>query len=82
MPHRFRPRTITCATLEALPHARRGKAPDRLVAVAVDAGADLLVVGNRGMTGVRRLTRSVPDAVSHHAPCSVLIVRTTGADAT
>ncbi|WP_424060352.1 universal stress protein [Methyloceanibacter sp.] len=39
--------------------------------------ADLLVVGNRGMYGLQRyLWSSVPDAVSHHAPCSVLIVDT------
>ena len=40
--------------------------------------ADLIIVGNKGMTGARRfLLGSVPDKVSHHAPCSVLIIRTT-----
>ena len=40
--------------------------------------ADLIVVGNKGMTGARRfLLGSVPNNVSHHAPCSVIIVRTT-----
>ena len=38
--------------------------------------ADLIVVGNRGMKGGRRLLGSVPNSVSHHAPCSVLIVDT------
>ena len=38
----------------------------------------MIVVGNKGMQGSRRfLLGSVPDKVSHHAPCSVLIVRTT-----
>ncbi|HEX2381289.1 MAG TPA: universal stress protein [Acidimicrobiales bacterium] len=42
-------------------------------------GYDLLVLGNRGMTGVARFLRlgSVPNKVSHHLPCSVLIVKTT-----
>ena len=40
--------------------------------------ADLIVVGNKGMAGARRfLLGSVPNNVSHHAPCSVIIVRTT-----
>jgi nucleotide-binding universal stress UspA family protein len=40
-------------------------------------GADLIVVGNKGMTGAKRfLLGSVPNKVSHHAPCSVLIIRT------
>jgi len=71
------------AGLDAITHARGGNAAEVLVAVALEADADLLVVGNRGMTGVaRHLLGSVPDRVSHHAPCSVLIVRTTGARAT
>jgi nucleotide-binding universal stress UspA family protein len=45
--------------------------------VAETEGADLIVVGNKGMTGARRfLLGNVPNKVSHHAPCSVLIVRT------
>ena len=45
--------------------------------MAEEQGADLIVVGNKGMHGSRRfLLGSVPDKVSHHAPCSVLIVRT------
>lgn len=44
-----------------------------------EGGYDLLVVGNKGMTGVARfLLGSVPNKVSHHAPCALLIVRTTG----
>lgn len=48
-----------------------------LLDVAAETGADLIVVGNRGMTGMSRfLLGSVPNKVSHHAPCAVLIVRT------
>jgi nucleotide-binding universal stress UspA family protein len=38
--------------------------------------ADLIVVGNRGMTGAKRILGSVPNTLSHHASCAVLIVRT------
>ena len=39
---------------------------------------DLLVMGNKGMTGLSRFfTGSVPGRVSHHLPCSLLIVKTT-----
>ena len=50
-----------------------------LIEVARGGRYDLLVIGNRGMTGVSRFLRlgSVPNKVSHHAPCSVLIIRTT-----
>ena len=58
-------------------HSVRGDPCDALVAVAKEAGADLLVVGNRGMTSVKRFVLgSVPNKISHHAPCSVLIVDT------
>ena len=46
-----------------------------IVALAEECGADLLVVGNRGMQ--RRLLGSVPNTVTHQAPCSVLVVKTT-----
>jgi nucleotide-binding universal stress UspA family protein len=49
-----------------------------IIEVAEDREADLIIVGNKGMTGAKRfLLGSVPNKVSHHSPCSVLIVRTT-----
>ena len=50
-----------------------------LIDEARDGGFDLLVMGNKGMTGVTRFFRlgSVPNKVSHHLPCSLLIVKTT-----
>jgi nucleotide-binding universal stress UspA family protein len=63
--------------IEAEVHARRGDPADALLEVAEEEGADMIVVGNKGMTGAKRfLLGSVPDKISHHAPCSVLIVRT------
>lgn len=58
--------------------ARQGDPADAILDVAEENGSDLIVVGNKGMTGAKRfLLGSVPNKVSHHAPCSVLIIRTT-----
>lgn len=55
-----------------------GDPAEGILDVAEKTGADLIVVGNKGMTGARRfLLGSVPNNISHHAPCSVIIVRTT-----
>ena len=59
-------------------HPREGDPADAILDVAEETGADLVVVGNKGMTGARRfLLGSVPNKVSHHATCGVYIVRTT-----
>jgi nucleotide-binding universal stress UspA family protein len=59
-------------------YAREGDPADAILDVAEEKNADLIVVGNKGMTGAKRfLLGSVPNKVSHHAPCSVLIIRTT-----
>lgn len=64
--------------IEVEVHAREGDPADAILDVAEEQGADLIVVGNKGMTGAKRfLLGSVPNKVSHHAPCSVLIIRTT-----
>jgi len=57
---------------------REGDPADAILDVAEEQGADLIVVGNKGMTGASRFVLgSVPNKVSHHAPCSVMIIRTT-----
>ena len=49
-----------------------------LVAEAASGRFDLLVMGNKGMTGLTRFLRgSVPNKVAHHLPCNLLIVKTT-----
>ena len=58
-------------------HAPKGDPADSLIQAARDHGADLIVLGSRGMQGARRVLGSVPNKVSHHAPCDVLIVQTT-----
>ena len=58
--------------------ARQGDPADAILDVAEEQNADLIIVGNKGMTGAKRfLLGSVPNKVSHHAPCSVMIIRTT-----
>ncbi len=54
--------------------ARQGDPADVLCEIAARHGADVLIVGNKGMH--RRVLGSVPNSVSHKAPCSVVIVKT------
>jgi nucleotide-binding universal stress UspA family protein len=59
-------------------YRRQGDPADAILDVAEDRKADLIVVGKKGMTGAKRfLLGSVPNKVSHHASCSVLIIHTT-----
>lgn len=59
-------------------YPRQGDPADAILDVAEEREADLIVIGNKGMRGARRfLLGSVPNKISHHAPCSVLIIRTT-----
>jgi nucleotide-binding universal stress UspA family protein len=57
----------------------QGDAVAELVKAASSGDYDLLVTGNRGMTGVTRFLRlgSVPNKITHQLPCSLLIVKTT-----
>lgn len=58
-------------------HAVAGNPPDVLLEMAADFGADVIVVGSKGLTGASRFVLgSVASAVSHHASCDVLIVQT------
>jgi nucleotide-binding universal stress UspA family protein len=71
-------RDVTDSGVKVRTFARQGEAADAILDVAEEENADLIVVGNKGMTGAKRfLLGSVPNKVSHHAPCSVLIIRTT-----
>jgi nucleotide-binding universal stress UspA family protein len=64
--------------LDVQTHPVEDDPADAILNVAEETDADLIVVGNKGMAGARRfLLGSVPNNVSHHAPCSVIIVRTT-----
>jgi nucleotide-binding universal stress UspA family protein len=63
-------RGVTCRTA-----AFEGEPAEVLIELADAHGADLLVIGNRGMK--RRVLGSVPNTVTHNARCSVLVVKTT-----
>ena len=56
-------------------HVGSGSPPDVLLREAESIGADLIVVGSKGMQ--RKILGSVPNSVAHNAPCAVLIVKTT-----
>jgi nucleotide-binding universal stress UspA family protein len=57
-------------------HLREGKPEAEITAVAEEIGAGLIVVGSRGLGGIRRaMLGSVSDAVVRHAHCPVLVVR-------
>lgn len=55
--------------------ARNGDPAEVLCDIAEAHGADVIVVGNKGME--RRILGSVPNSVAHKAPCSVMVVKTT-----
>jgi nucleotide-binding universal stress UspA family protein len=64
--------------IEVTTHPVEGDPAEAILKVAEKTKADLIVVGNKGMTGARRfILGSVPNNISHHAPCSVIVVRTT-----
>jgi nucleotide-binding universal stress UspA family protein len=65
--------------LKPMVHAATGNPADAIVRIAEREKADLVVVGNKGMKGVRRVLGSVPNSIAHDAPCSVLIVDTSPA---
>ena|SRR5712691_3581431 len=63
---------------EVTSHALEGDPAERICEVAEREGADLIVVGNKGMAGPRRLLGSVPNSVAHRAGVDVLIAKTVG----
>lgn len=64
--------------IEVMTAAREGSAADVIIDYAEESSVDLIVMGNKGMTGAKRfLLGSVPNSVTHQSPCDVLIVHTT-----
>ncbi len=66
----LREQKIECRTM-----IDEGDPAEVLVRLAEECGADLLVIGNKGLQ--RRILGSVPNTVTHKAPCSVYVVKTT-----
>jgi nucleotide-binding universal stress UspA family protein len=64
------------AGVELETYAREGDPAEVIIQVASEQQADLIIVGSRGLTGIKRfLLGSVSEKVSRHAPCSVMIIR-------
>jgi nucleotide-binding universal stress UspA family protein len=64
------------AGFEVEKHAREGDPANTIIDVATEQGADMIVVGARGHTGLRRFTLgSVAMKLAHNAPTSLLIVQ-------
>jgi len=57
-------------------HSERGAPADVVISVAEETGAEVIVVGSKGMQGARRIIGSVPNSIAHRAPCHVLIAKT------
>ena len=63
--------------IEVETHCMSGDPANSIIDIAEATNADLIVIGSRGMKGGRRfMLGNVPNKVSHHAPCSVMIVKT------
>jgi len=72
--------TAAAAGLDVEFHAQPGDPADVLVDVVAEVGADLLVIGNKGMRGAGRMViPSIPNRVSHRATCDILLVDTSAA---
>lgn len=62
--------------VEVRTHAAKGAPSEVIVKMADELNADLVVVGNKGMKGVRRVLGSVPNSVVHSVNCSVAVIDT------
>jgi nucleotide-binding universal stress UspA family protein len=67
----------SCGTVNFTTHALPGDPAKAILTVAKEVGADLIVVGNKGMKGKGRFLGSVPNDVAHQASCAVLVASTT-----
>ena len=69
---------VVSTGVDVMTLALSGDPASVIIDTATSGAYDLLVVGNKGMTGASRFfLGSVPNKISHHAPCALLIVRTT-----
>jgi nucleotide-binding universal stress UspA family protein len=69
-------RALADQGIDVVTHAREGDPAEVIIDVAQEQGADLIIVGARGLSGLERfLLGSVSSKLSHHAPTSVMVVR-------
>lgn len=63
-------------TQVARAHLSSGRADEEIVVLAEELGTDLIVLGCRGLGGVKRaLMGSVSESVVRHAHCPVMVAR-------
>jgi len=67
---------IKATGAQVFKHAIPEAPADAIVRIATETGADIIVIGNRGAQGARRVLGSVASAIVGHAPCSVFVVKT------
>ena len=67
---------VTAEGADCRVRAALGPVADQIVNIAQREGCDVICVGTRGMTGLKRvLLGSVADRVIRHAHCPVVVVR-------
>ncbi len=59
-------------------HVRQGSTKREILSLAAEQGADLIVLGSHGRSGIQLLLGSTANAVLHGSPCDVLAVRVQG----
>ena|ERR1022692_2331255 len=67
---------ISAPGAQVFQHAIPEAPSDAIVRVATETGADIIVIGNRGAQGARRVLGSIASAIVGHAACSVFVVKT------
>ena len=69
-------RALNRKGVKIMPYLKQGHAGEEIIKVAEKTRADLIVVGSRGLSQLKRVVLgSVSQKVVRYAPCSVLIVR-------
>lgn len=63
--------------VEAVTHSIEGDPAEAIITVAEGAGAEVIVVGSKGIRSNRRfILGNTPSKVVHHSPCSTFVVHT------
>ncbi|TXT55689.1 MAG: hypothetical protein BAJATHORv1_30069 [Candidatus Thorarchaeota archaeon] len=65
--------SLNCPVTDLISH---GDPASRIIEIAEERDADIIIMGSRGVSGIKRLfVGSISDKVAHHASCPVMLVR-------